>query len=178
MKINELIKLIDAFQDDADVQSFDLTTKEGYEKFKNVIQELRDTDTSLFDVFGIDINEWLDNVANLGKNIYDKVNKDSENYKETSKNNKQIKREVIDHSEEDEDDDYKGEDTKNVKVKEQEFKRPSELLTINQKLQLHKLVQEYVDTTIKPYNKGVLTNEQVNDAYAGLYEFGAWILNK
>jgi len=52
-------------------------------------------------------------------------------------------------------------------------------LSIDQKLQLHKIVQEYVDTMIKPFNKGgVLTNQQINDAYAGLYEFAAWIMNR
>lgn len=56
--------------------------------------------------------------------------------------------------------------------------RPSEKLTTEQGLQIHKLVQEYVDTMIKPYNDGKLTDQQINDAYAGLYEFAAWILNK
>ena len=58
------------------------------------------------------------------------------------------------------------------------FIRPSELLNVSQKLQLHKIVQEYVDTMIKPYNKGALTTQQINDAYAGLYEFAAWVMNK
>ena len=61
---------------------------------------------------------------------------------------------------------------------ESKFKKPSELLTVGQKLQLHKIVQEYVDKMIKPYNNGLLSNQQINDAYAGLYEFAAWIMNK
>lgn len=56
--------------------------------------------------------------------------------------------------------------------------RPSTKLTTEQGLQVHKLVQEYVDTMIRPYNDGQLSNDQINDAYAGLYEFAAWILNK
>lgn len=56
--------------------------------------------------------------------------------------------------------------------------RPSQKLTTEQGLQIHKLTQEYVDTMIKPYNNGLLTDEQINDAYAGLYEFAAWILTK
>ena len=56
--------------------------------------------------------------------------------------------------------------------------RPSKKLSTAQGLQIHKIVQEYVDTMIKPYNNGVLTDEQINDAYAGLYEFAAWILTK
>jgi hypothetical protein len=56
--------------------------------------------------------------------------------------------------------------------------RPSELLDYDHKLQLHKITQQYIDEMIKPYNNGKLTDEQINDAYAGLYEFAAWIMNK
>lgn len=169
--MNELIKAIGSLKNDGTVQTFDLTTKEGYEAFNNVIKELRNSDSSLFEAFGIDMDEWLDNVAALGKKLHES-NKDR---KEIVKDAvKQMERTVIDHSEEDDDPDEVHEEPETTK----EFKRPSELLTIPQKLQLHKLVQEYVDTTIKPFNKGVLTNDQINDAYAGLYEFGAWILNK
>ena len=64
------------------------------------------------------------------------------------------------------------------KQEEKKIERPSSKLTTQQGLQVHKLVQEYVDTMIRPFNNGVLSNEQINDAYAGLYEFAAWILNK
>lgn len=170
MKINELINAIGTLQNNDNTQTFDLKTKEGYDAFKKVIKELRDSDMSLFDTFGIDIDEWLDNVETLGKNIYES-NKENKDKKTIVKDAvKQMNRKVVDHSEEDDD--------KENTNSEPAFKRPSELLSINQKLQLHKLVQEYVDTTIKPFNKGVLTNNQINDAYAGLYEFGAWILNR
>ena len=64
------------------------------------------------------------------------------------------------------------------KQEEKKIERPSTKLTTEQGLQIHKLVQEYVDTMIRPFNNGVLSNDQINDAYAGLYEFAAWILNK
>lgn len=64
------------------------------------------------------------------------------------------------------------------KQEEKKIERPSTKLTTEQGLQVHKLVQEYVDTMIRPFNNGVLSNDQINDAYAGLYEFAAWILNK
>ena len=64
------------------------------------------------------------------------------------------------------------------KQKEKKIERPSTKLTTEQGLQIHKLVQEYVDTMVRPFNNGVLSNAQINDAYAGLYEFAAWILNK
>ena len=64
------------------------------------------------------------------------------------------------------------------KQEEKKLERPSTKLTTEQGLQIHKLVQEYVDTMVRPFNNGVLSNAQINDAYAGLYEFAAWILNK
>ena len=64
------------------------------------------------------------------------------------------------------------------KQEEKKIERPSTKLTTEQGLQIHKLVQEYVDTMVRPFNNGVLSNTQINDAYAGLYEFAAWILNK
>lgn len=64
------------------------------------------------------------------------------------------------------------------KQEENKIERPSTKLTTEQGLQIHKLVQEYVDTMVRPFNNGVLSNTQINDAYAGLYEFAAWILNK
>ena len=188
MKLNELIEQL-GLSNDALVKTFDITTKEGYDGFKSTINELKDSDTDLFDALGIDMDEWLDSVEKLGDKIYKDSQEKSKKEKSVVKTAiKQMERKEVDHSDEDDDyeyevdnydeEEYKGEDTKNVKVKEQEFKRPSELLSINQKLQLHKLVQEYVDTTIRPFNKGVLTNDQINDAYAGLYEFGAWIINR
>ena len=71
----------------------------------------------------------------------------------------------------------------NNKEEEQEdetpkFTRPSDLLDVNKKLQIHKIVQEYVDTMVKPFNNGRLTQQQINDAYAGLFEFACWVMNK
>ena len=169
MKINELLKAVAALSDGNNTETYDLTTEKGYKDFKKAVDELRNTDQSIFNLFGIDIDEWLDSVEELGKNLYNAK-------KEIKNNTKDLVKEGVKQMEpkeyEEEDEEAK-EDTK-----EQEFKRPSELLSVEQKLQLHKLVQEYVDTTIRPFNKGILTNDQINDAYAGLYEFGAWILNK
>lgn len=169
MKMNEFLKAIGAVQNNDDSKTFDLTTKEGYEDFKNTIKELRNSDTSIFDIFGVNLSDWLDNLSELGDKLHEanNVNKDQKEVVNNAVN--QMGRKEIDHSEEPE---HKED------VKDQVFNRPSELLSIPQKLQLHKIVQEYVDTVIKPFNNGVLTNDQINDAYAGLYEFGAWILNR
>lgn len=56
--------------------------------------------------------------------------------------------------------------------------RPSTKVPLEQGLQIHKLVQEYVDTMIKPYAGNNLTTQQINDAYAGLVEFAAWLYLK
>jgi len=61
---------------------------------------------------------------------------------------------------------------------ENKFTRPSDLLDVDKKLQIHKIVQEYVDTMVKPFNNGKLTENQINDAYAGLFEFACWVMNR
>lgn len=162
MDIKDLINVFELTSDD-NVKTYDLTTDEGYKKFKETVNELKDTDSEVFDLFNISKNDFLDNICELADKLHN-VNKKSDSKSITKNAINQMTRKEVDHSEETED--------------EHEFKRPSELLSVNQKLQLHKLVQEYVDTTIKPFNNGILSNEQINDAYAGLYEFGAWIINK
>ena len=67
---------------------------------------------------------------------------------------------------------------KEEEKKEPKFARPSDLLSVDKKLQIHKIVQEYIDTMIKPFNNGKLTNDQINDAYAGLFEFACWVMNR
>lgn len=56
---------------------------------------------------------------------------------------------------------------------------PSENLDdIDKKLEIHKIVQEYVDSEIRPYVEDNMTQEQISDAYSALYEFACWIMNK
>ena len=64
----------------------------------------------------------------------------------------------------------KEEEEKNIKIT-----RPSETIPTNVGLQIHKLVQEYIDTMVKPYATGIMDDKEINDAYAGLYEFACWI---
>lgn len=68
--------------------------------------------------------------------------------------------------------------SKKEEKKEPKFTRPSDSLSVDKKLQIHKIVQEYIDTMIKPFNNGKLTNDQINDAYAGLFEFACWVMNR
>lgn len=144
--------------DSNDIEFIDLKTDEGLNKFNKSLDELEGYDLGIFDIF-------IDELRDLGTKLHnqlkekDKKEKVQEEKKEEIKSNP-IDRNLIDHS------------------TGQDFTRPSELLSIDKKLTLHKIVQEYIDTMIKPYNHGTLTNDQINDAYAGLYEFGAWVLNK
>ena len=56
---------------------------------------------------------------------------------------------------------------------------PSENLDdIDKKLEIHKIVQTYVDTEIRPYVEGNMTQEQISDVYSALYEFACWIMNR
>lgn len=160
--MTDIIKsLIDLLNEDIEINNesnskvIDISTDEGYNEFNELLDELENTDNDILKLFGINNEEFVNTLRKLGDK-YHNVKSD--------KQEKKIERKEINHSEE----------KKDIK----KFNRPSELLTIDQKLNLHKLVQEYVDTMIKPYNNGLLTVEQINDAYAGLYEFGAWILNK
>ena len=56
---------------------------------------------------------------------------------------------------------------------------PSERIDdMNKKLEIHRIVQTYVDTEIKPYVGGEMTQSQIDDAYSALYEFACWILTR
>lgn len=56
---------------------------------------------------------------------------------------------------------------------------PSEKLDdVEKKLEIHKIVQTYVDTEIRPYVEDIMTQEQISDAYSALYEFACWIMNR
>ena len=168
MNLEKLMKLLAPYADidEDDVLVHDLSTDEGLKGYNEQLDELENASLDVLNSFGINGKEWIKSMRDLGQKIYEQ-NKKQEQKKTNKPNNvvkqavKQMERKEVDHSE--------GED----------FKKPSELLSIDQKLQLHKIVQEYVDTMIKPFNKGgVLTNQQINDAYAGLYEFAAWIMNR
>jgi len=170
MNLEKLMKLLAPYADidEDDVLVHDLSTDEGLKGYNEQLDELENASLDVLNSFGINGKEWIKSMRDLGQKIYEQ-NKKQEQKKNNKSNNvvkqavKQMERKEVDHSEDDED----------------EFKKPSELLSIDQKLQLHKIVQEYVDTMIKPFNKGnVLTNQQINDAYAGLYEFAAWIMNR
>lgn len=170
MNLEKLMKLLAPYADidEDDVQVHDLSTDEGLKGYNEQLDELENASLDVLNSFGINGKEWIKSMRDLGQKIYEQ-NKKQEQKKTNKSNNvvkqavNQMERKEVDHSEGDED----------------EFKKPSELLSIDQKLQLHKIVQEYVDTMIKPFNKGnVLTNQQINDAYAGLYEFAAWIMNR
>ena len=175
MDLTNLMRMLAPFadMDDKDVQVYDLSTEEGLKGYNEQLDQLENASLDVLNSFGINGKEWIKGMRDLGEKIHNQNKKEKKQPerkesvkvtpKDIVKNNVKMQRQEIDHSEEEE---------------EKKFKKPSEDLTINQKLQLHKIVQEYVDKMIKPYNNGLLTNQQINDAYAGLYEFAAWIMNK
>ena len=162
--MKDLIKLIDAFtkygndiisdNDNDNVKVYDLTTDEGIKDYNKQLDDLDKTDLDFLNDFGIDAKKLIKEMRNLGNHIYESNKEDEEPAQ------KQLDRKTVDHT-----------DTEKIE-------RPSDKLSVDQKLQLHKITQEYVDTMIKPYSKGQLTNNQINDAYAGLFEFAAWIMKR
>ena len=162
--MKDLIKLIDAFtkygndiitdNDNDNVKVYDLTTDEGIKDYNKQLDELSETDLDFLNDFGIDAKKLIKEMRNLGNHIYESNKEDEEQVQQ------QLDRKTVDHTD------------------NEKFERPSDKLSVDQKLQLHKITQEYVDTMIKPYNNGQLNNAQINDAYAGLFEFAAWIMNR
>lgn len=157
--LNELSKGIDKLNKE-EVNEVDLTNDEEYNKLVNQINELKTDITANFvsNFFGID-NEVYDNILEFLSSAREQQLKEKKE-KEQEQKSAQIQHLIEDKS--------------------KEVKRPSQNLSTEAGLQIHKLVQEYVDTMIKPYNPkvGGLTTSQINDAYAGLYEFAAWLYNK
>ena len=156
--MKDLIKFIDAFtkyrNDNDNVKVYDLSTDEGFKEYNKRLDELSETDLDFLNDFGIDVNKFIKEMRELGNHIYES-NKEDETPAQ-----QQLDRKTVDHT-----------DNEN-------FERPSDKLSVDQKLQLNKITQEYIDTMIKPYSKGQLTNNQINDAYAGLLEFAAWIMKR
>lgn len=131
--------------------SIDLSTKEGLDKFNEYLDTLEENE------FGKVLLEYI-----TGKKIYE-LRDLAKNYFDIT----QPKQPKVDKS------------LKEVKKEEpKEFDRPSKHIDVNIGLQIHKLVQEYIDTMIKPYAKNIMSDKSINDAYAGLYEFACWIYNK
>lgn len=151
--MNYLLKLVnDLSEINNDKEKvLDITNDNDYKEFVNTVNELKNNETFDFvsSFFDIDGNKLCDE-------ILEAVN----NYRKENVKKEQPKKEE-------------------PKLIEQKIERPSSKINVNIGLQIHKLVQEYVDTMIKPYNpkNNGLSDSQINDAYAGLYEFACWIYN-
>ena len=173
MKLEKLMQMLAPYvdADEKDVQVYDLSTEEGLKGYNEQLDQLENASLDVLNSFGINGKEWINGMRDLGQKIYEQNKKKEQKKLDKAQRIvkqavKQMERKEEDHSDEPEEDE-------NPK-----FVRPSQNLSVQQKLQLHKIVQEYVDTMIKPYNDGHLTNDQINDAYAGLYEFAAWVMNR
>ena len=136
------------------IKVFDLTTDEGFEGYNEQLKELsKQLNSSIFKYLGINQEALINGLKQMGEDIHNA----------SKKENNKIEKPI---------------DTKQEKKEESKFTRPSDLLSVDKKLQIHKIVQEYVDTMVKPFNNGQLTDNQINDAYAGLFEFACWIMNR
>jgi hypothetical protein len=173
MNLEKLMQMLAPYcdADEKEVQVYDLSTEEGLKGYNEQLDQLENVSLDVLNSFGINGKEWIKGMRDLGQKIHEQNKKKEQKKLDKAQRIvkqavKQMERKEEDHSDEPEEDE-------NPK-----FVRPSQKLSIQQKLQLHKIVQEYVDTMIKPFNDGHLTNGQINDAYAGLYEFAAWIMNK
>jgi len=155
MDFGKLFENLDTSMFKLNNEVIDLASKEGLDKFNKKLDELEENEFGklfLEHITGKKIYELRD----LAKNYYDINNPKDVKVDESLKEVKQ--------------------DLKELPKKE--FDRPSKHIDINVGLQIHKLVQEYIDTKIKPYAKGIMSEKSINDAYAGLYEFACWIYNK
>ena len=123
------------YGDDSSVEKLNLADPKDNKKFRELVSNLQENQlfTSLAQLFGLDIDEFAENLNSIADAALPKQNKIS---------------------------------------------RPSEKLSTDIGLQIHKLVTEYVDTMIKPYACPEMSQQVINDAYAGLYEFAAWIYTK
>lgn len=173
MNLEKLMQMLAPYADvdEKDVQVYDLSTEEGLKGYNEQLDQLENASLDVLNSFGINGKEWIKGMRDLGQKIHEQNKKKEQKKLDKAQRIvkqavKQMERKEEDHSDEPEEDE-------NPK-----FVRPSQRLTVPQKLQLHKIVQEYVDTMIKPFNDGHLTNGQINDAYAGLYEFAAWVMNR
>lgn len=136
------------------IKVFDLTTDEGFEGYNEQLKELsKQLDSNIFKYLGINQETLINGLKQIGEEIHNA----------SKKENNKIEKPI---------------DTKQKEKEESKFTRPSDLLSVDKKLQIHKIVQEYVDTMVKPFNNGQLTDNQINDAYAGLFEFACWVMNR
>ena len=164
-ELEDISEELDNILNSNKAKKIDLTNDEDYNKIVDKIKKLR-SNTGTFklisSIFGIN-DEVYDSLLELLEKRRNELLEEKEEIE--SKAIEVPVRKVIDKSEE---------------PKKEEIHRPSQDISVEAGLQIHKLVQEYIDTMIKPYNPkvGGLTNNQINDAYAGLYEFACWIFNK
>ena len=156
----------------SEVNKFDLTNDKDYNDIVKKIKNLKSSNNGTFkllsSLFGIDdeVYDSLLEILEKRRNELLEEKEDIQNTKEEIKTNDYpTTKKVMDKSEE---------------PKKEEIHRPSQDISVEAGLQIHKLVQEYIDTMVKPYNPkvGGLSTKQINDAYAGLYEFACWIFNK
>lgn len=168
----ELSNINNEFDNILNVKKIDLTNDKEYNDIVKKIKDLKSSNNGIFkllsSLFGID-EEVYDSLLEILDKRRNELLEEKENIQNTKEeiktNDYPTTKMVIDKSEE---------------PKKEEIHRPSQDISVEAGLQIHKLVQEYIDTMIKPYNPkvGGLTIEQINNSYAALYEYSCWLFNK
>lgn len=148
--MEDLLKLFDSLStinDDLNVEKLDLSKKEDFDKYNNILNELEGVVKNNW-LFGSIVNqEFIDNARKLGLEVYNK-----------SKDETPSKPKEVDEK------------------KDAKFFPSSKIENVDTKMQIHRLTQEYVDTMLKPYmEKGENTTNNINNAYTALFEFACWI---
>ena len=168
-KINEMLNK--ATEKYNKINKYDLDTQEGYEKFINEAAELRKN-----------LNEgdylFKDTLIKILDNTVEKV-MNNHTMKQFEQNNKNISTAYEDLVNKEVERTRK----ENSNVSAPKNKRspdiwPSSKLTDEQKLNVWKLVDEFMETMILPYIDEATDKEVINDIGSGLFEYSAWLLKK
>ena len=167
----------------ANVKKYDFTTDEGYSKFIGDAAELRKSLEEYDTYFTDKMIDVLDSVVASATKKYTEHKQQEEaeaKKKEAEKQEKErlVKAEVERTRKENPVNTVKTISDIKVNIDDEDdgsIDYPSSHLTMKQRRQIKDLVDEYMDTKVIPYVN--CSNESINYAADGLFEFAAWIIN-
>jgi len=160
------------------IKKYDLDTEEGYEAFIKEAANIRTELVKSDSIFSDKLIDLLDSaVERAMKNHSERM---------ANKNLSKVKENKVNDLVDVEVNRSKNENHKKINtgkgvtenVNEDEIDWPSNKLTIKQKKNIIKLVDEYMNTMVLPYINDDIDEDTVHDMASGLFEFAAWILTK
>ena len=136
-------------KDEKEEKKYDFTNKEDVDEFCKVCDDLKKNSfvSAFLNMLYDGKEDYLDDLKNLVHQYYEKSQKEQEP--------KSIEK----------------------PVEEKKVTTDHEELPVESKLQIHKLVQEYIDKVIKPQVAGQVSTDALNDAYAAFYDFSCWLMS-